>query len=321
MKPTEPLCPKCGEKMERKHFMGGFPPIWRCKSCDAGGGTGYERLPEAEPAPTKHNDWCSNQGLPVSMCACCSGAAEPATQRETLEGSNGLDSIPTNEVAFPDTKNGITCEAAHPSPAPEAATDELCRECVIHFIAREGSFFPCALEKHHIAVGHRAAGNCFKHGPYLGEIGAVPQCPKWPDCIPVPQPAPVASEFTDEERLMACREASQLEFDSYSFTKLWKQVALKNRALSELDELKDQIEELKDKHDARLGWWAEEYKKIEAQLLAIREATVEMPPLAYEANGNAYCNASDVREALTTSAQQKAALEIELAELRKGEQS
>lgn len=28
------LCPKCGKQMERKVFMGGSPPIWRCKPCE-----------------------------------------------------------------------------------------------------------------------------------------------------------------------------------------------------------------------------------------------------------------------------------------------
>jgi len=27
-------CMKCGRPMERKCFMGGFPPIWRCKPCE-----------------------------------------------------------------------------------------------------------------------------------------------------------------------------------------------------------------------------------------------------------------------------------------------
>jgi hypothetical protein len=57
----------------------------------------------------------------------------------------------------------------------------LCREVVTHLIAG-ASWFTCALLKGHKEVGHRAAGNCLKHGPYLGDPWSVPQCPKWPDC-------------------------------------------------------------------------------------------------------------------------------------------
>jgi len=64
----------------------------------------------------------------------------------------------------------------------ETVPAEKCGACVISFIAREGSFFPCALSKGHDG-GHRAAGNCFKHGEYLGKVDSVPQCSQWPECI------------------------------------------------------------------------------------------------------------------------------------------
>lgn len=57
-----------------------------------------------------------------------------------------------------------------------------CGQYVISFITREGSYFPCGLPKGHDG-GHRASGNCIKHGPYVGEVGAVPQCPYYPNCI------------------------------------------------------------------------------------------------------------------------------------------
>lgn len=83
-------------------------------------------------------------------------------------------------------------------PAERAGTgepQEKCGACVIHFIAREGSFFPCALNKNHpFADDHRAEGTCFKHGVYLGEPNAVPVCPHHPNCEPVPDPAPLSPE-------------------------------------------------------------------------------------------------------------------------------
>lgn len=30
----EKKCEVCGGDMERKFFMGGFPPIWRCRRCE-----------------------------------------------------------------------------------------------------------------------------------------------------------------------------------------------------------------------------------------------------------------------------------------------
>ena len=78
--------------------------------------------------------------------------------------------------------------------AIEGKTENVCGACVIHFIAREGSFFPCALTKGH-SGGHRASGTCFKHGPYVGDIGAVPQCPHWPTCAGI-----ISSSASKEER-------------------------------------------------------------------------------------------------------------------------
>lgn len=30
----EKICGNCGMLMERKFFIGGAPPIWRCKTCE-----------------------------------------------------------------------------------------------------------------------------------------------------------------------------------------------------------------------------------------------------------------------------------------------
>lgn len=74
---------------------------------------------------------------------------------------------------------------------------EPCGACVAHYIAREGSFYPCALLKGHNGK-HRAAGNCFKHGPYLGQGGTVPQCPQWPSCIDQqPEPSEAIKDLLD----------------------------------------------------------------------------------------------------------------------------
>lgn len=65
------------------------------------------------------------------------------------------------------------------SASPSSAN--VCNECVVSFIAREGSYFPCALPKGHDG-GHRAAGTCHKHGRYYGKVGKVPRCRQFPDC-------------------------------------------------------------------------------------------------------------------------------------------
>lgn len=56
----------------------------------------------------------------------------------------------------------------------------LCGYFVAHLISGS-SWYPCALLKDHEG-GHRASGNCFIHGYYLGEVDQPPRCPKWPDC-------------------------------------------------------------------------------------------------------------------------------------------
>lgn len=65
-------------------------------------------------------------------------------------------------------------------PSGPVAPEPTCNEVVCHLIAG-ASWFLCALPKGHDG-GHRALGNCFKHGPYYGEQGIPPRCPGWPEC-------------------------------------------------------------------------------------------------------------------------------------------
>jgi hypothetical protein len=83
-----------------------------------------------------------------------------------------------------DARSLLASAAEKIEPAPK------CGEVVIHLIAG-ASWFPCALNKGH-DKGHRAAGNCFVHGPYLGKEDSVPECPHWPACCSnvILQPAP-----------------------------------------------------------------------------------------------------------------------------------
>lgn len=82
-----------------------------------------------------------------------------------------------------------------------------CGRVVVTFIAREGSFFPCALELGHVG-DCRAAGTCFKHGKYLGHPHQVPQCPQWPECVDLPIPAAPTPAAASEGQLE--EEAFQL---------------------------------------------------------------------------------------------------------------
>ena len=58
----------------------------------------------------------------------------------------------------------------------ESKDNVMCGIPVAVHIAREGSYFPCALPKNHVG-DHCAAGRCHIHGPYLGEAEKVPRCP------------------------------------------------------------------------------------------------------------------------------------------------
>ena len=78
------------------------------------------------------------------------------------------------------------------------AGEEACREYVCHLIAG-CSWYPCALPKGHEG-GHRAEGECFEHGAYLGEPGCPPRCPSCPEPVILSGPslygflAPVGQE-------------------------------------------------------------------------------------------------------------------------------
>ena len=124
--------------------------------------------------------------------------------------------------------------APAPQPEPEESPElaqavaqrdqEKCGKCVIHFIdfiAREGSFYLCDLPKGHEG-GHRASGNCFKHGYYLGEVDSVPdsvphcpQCPEfigeWHSTTAPSQPEFEDSDAGDQAALYAQRHDVKLE--------------------------------------------------------------------------------------------------------------
>jgi hypothetical protein len=72
-------------------------------------------------------------------------------------------------------------QAALESSVPRQETAAPCGEFVCSVIAG-ASWIECGLPKGHEGE-HRGKGTCFKHGEYFGEIGAFPQCPKWPECI------------------------------------------------------------------------------------------------------------------------------------------
>ena len=71
---------------------------------------------------------------------------------------------------------------------------KLCGEFVKSFIAREGSFFPCALEKGHEGA-HQMGGTCFRHGAYVGD-----NCPHWPTCATAPIPLQPPQTIAQLER-------------------------------------------------------------------------------------------------------------------------
>lgn len=61
--------------------------------------------------------------------------------------------------------------------AEEVVKWKVCGKVAQVFIAREGSFFPCALEEGHEGPCIQS-GNCFRHGVYYGR-----NCPHWPTCV------------------------------------------------------------------------------------------------------------------------------------------
>ena len=62
-------------------------------------------------------------------------------------------------------------------------SEDQCGEFVCSFIAREGSWFPCALAKYHDGP-HHSGGNCFTHGKYATRLpGVPPACPQCDESI------------------------------------------------------------------------------------------------------------------------------------------
>jgi hypothetical protein len=72
-----------------------------------------------------------------------------------------------------------------------------CGKVAQTFIAREGSFFPCALEEGHEEPCLQS-GTCFRHGVYFGR-----QCPHWPTCVKAAL-TPAAPETPTEPQLGTC---------------------------------------------------------------------------------------------------------------------
>jgi hypothetical protein len=189
-------------------------------------------------------------------------------------------------------------------------TEPLCGEFVTHMIAG-ASWFPCGDKKGHEG-GHRGAGNCFKHGVYLGEVGAVPQCPQWPNCAQfnsssAPTEAELPRKLTAEEtRLFESRglEATAIMY----LNALHREVA----ALQQIAHLNQRIDGFKEMQEAdqkeirtlNEECEAEENKvaQMKEQLTAIR-ALVEkgIPPLTvkctdYGLPGEYHRAARDQRE-------------------------
>jgi hypothetical protein len=111
--------------------------------------------------------------VPEGMLEATRGACTPNhSNRTRIELEAALRWLTENPIVPTEPPEPI----AHTIPPPS-----LCGAVVISFIAG-ASWFPCALSAGHVG-GHRAAGNCFKHGYYLGEERSVPHCPKWPECV------------------------------------------------------------------------------------------------------------------------------------------
>jgi hypothetical protein len=132
---------------------------------------------------------------------------------EEWEGDDAFE--PATEQLFKQVAESAWA-SAQTTPSPSggelALRDavERCGKCVCHFIARQGSYFPCALE-----VGHEgdclAGGTCVRHGAYISiKSKHPPQCPHWPTCALAAAPpsgdAPLTKALTEdyageEERL------------------------------------------------------------------------------------------------------------------------
>lgn len=127
-----------------------------------------------------HGEYVGVKGCPV----CFPRGAEQGLPRfpyweETYE-LHKREGIMMGEALQRVVEKALARAASRQGKGLEARTDQ-CGKCVIHFIAREGSYFPCALAKGHEG-DCRASGECVTHGKYLGEPHKPPQCPKWPEC-------------------------------------------------------------------------------------------------------------------------------------------
>ena len=143
-------------------------------------------------------------------------------------------------MSNPTQKPEDRVRASPPSSSSGERLSELCKEVVAHLIAG-ASWFACALPKGHEG-GHRASGNCFTHGEYLGEPFSVPQCPKWPECtqgarLPAaPSPTPsVSTDLSNDELLDLAKEFSHGPqgglYETYIGLKDFYRFVLSKRAL------------------------------------------------------------------------------------------
>jgi hypothetical protein len=210
----QPRCPKCGNDgtgLGEALVVG--PASVKCWKC----ATRFEApnladfAPFFAPAPAQEppklmisrsgeiHEWC-----PDCRGDCCSPykpvAAQPVENSSRCRHCDReLVRRPADRHNWYDLQGAVWCNAtqykARHEPADPisggASTGEqppLCKEVVAYLIAG-ALWFACALPKGHKEEGHRAAGNCFKHGPYLGKPSSVPQCPKWPDCIDGARPS------------------------------------------------------------------------------------------------------------------------------------
>lgn len=157
------------------------------KSCEAQGAKLVPAPPAEGPtskelAPTHYHRHPDDT---FSVCNCRT-IVEHIQQRDREWGVAlcEIDVAARAESSGENPHGPISVESAAPGEraAPSSPTAPApCGEVVTHLIAG-ASWYPCALPKGHEG-GHRAAGSCVAHGDYLGEVGAPPQCPKWPACV------------------------------------------------------------------------------------------------------------------------------------------
>jgi hypothetical protein len=151
------------------------------------------------------------QQLEVQLAGCGVAATGWASgEQQAIEGEYGWSKSYAAVVELRAKWYTLKIENEKLRATSPAKTDggEVCGACVIHLIAREGSFFPCVLSNGHDGA-HKSGGICVKHGAYVSEK-PVPECPRWPECVsgmqltplapPARIPSPGFDEVTDSAR-------------------------------------------------------------------------------------------------------------------------